>query len=291
MPPSKHWNGATVFWQIDTRGKVRTGKIMLYSPTTGKRVKNLELPVYWVHKALKQSEFELRQCLFGEHLLIDKTKPVAIVESEKTAVIASVYLPQFIWVAVGSLTNLNAEKCSILKGRTVTLFPDLNGFDKWSSKAKELSHLAIFTVSDLLERKATEAERKQGFDLADYLIKYDYKAFALPEPEATEPPPAVQPLVEVKPFEQSEPVYYFSKPEQPKPKSWEQDITELENYFTGITLPTQPVQLKQAETIFNCSLFIESHFTTLKGNNGKRAFLPYLNRLQELKQVLTTNLN
>jgi hypothetical protein len=113
---SKHWNGATVFWQIDTRGKVRTGKIMLYSPITGKRVKNLEPPVYWVHKALKQPEFELRQCLFGEHLLIDKTKPVAIVESEKTAVIASIYLPQFVWVAVGSLTNLNAEKCKHTKG-------------------------------------------------------------------------------------------------------------------------------------------------------------------------------
>ena len=288
---SKHWNGATVFWQIDTQGKVRTGKIMLYSPTTGKRVKNLEIPVYWVHKALKQPEFELRQCLFGEHLLIDKTKPVAIVESEKTAVIASVYLPQFVWVAVGSLTNLNAEKCSILKGRTVTLFPDLNGFDKWSSKAKELSHLAIFTVSDLLERKATEAERKQGFDLADYLIKFNYKDFALPEPEATEPPPAVQPLVEVKPFEQPEPVYYFSKPEQPKPESWEQDITELENYFTSIELPTQPVKLNRCSTITDCSLFIESHFATVKANNGKRTFLPYLNRLQELKQVLTTNIN
>lgn len=288
---SKHWNGATVFWQIDTQGKVRTGKIMLYSPTTGKRVKEPFNHINWVHKALKQPEFELRQCLFGEHLLIDKTKPVAIVESEKTAVIASVYLPQFIWVAVGSLTNLNAEKCSILKGRTVTLFPDLNGFDKWSSKAKELSHLAIFTVSDLLERKATEAERKQGFDLADYLIKYDYKAFALPEPEATEPPPAVQPLVEMKPFEQPEPVYYFSKSEQPKPESWEQDITELENYFAGIALPTQPVKLNKCSTITNCSLFIESHFATVKANNGKRTFLPYLNRLQELKQVLTTNLN
>lgn len=287
---SKHWNGATIFWQIDTQGKVRTGKIMLYSPTTGKRVKNLETPVYWVHKALKQTEFELRQCLFGEHLLIDKTKHVAIVESEKTAVIGSVYLPQFIWVAVGSLTNLNAEKCSILKGRTVTLFPDLNGFDKWSSKAKELSHLATFTVSDLLERKATEAERKQGFDLADYLIKYDYKAFALPEPEATQPPPAVQPLVEVKPLEQPEPVYCFTKPEQPKPESWEQDITELENYFSGIALPTQPVKLNPYSTITNCSLFIESHFATVKANNGKRTFLPYLNRLQELKQVLTTNL-
>ena len=279
---SKHWNGATVFWQIDTQGKVRTGKIMLYSPTTGKRVKNLELPVYWVHKALKQPEFELRQCLFGEHLLIDKIKPVAIVESEKTAVIASVYLPHFIWVAVGSLTNLNAEKCSILKGRTVILFPDLNGFDKWSSKAKELSHLAIFSVSDLLERKATETEKKQGFDLADYLIKYDYKAFALPEPEATETPPTVQPLVEVKPFEQ---------PEQPKPESWEQDINELENYFAGIQLPTQPVKLNRCSTIIDCSLFIESHFATVKANKGKRTLLPYLNRLQELKQVLTTNIN
>jgi hypothetical protein len=269
---SKHWNGATVFWQIDTQGKVRTGKIMLYNPTTGKRVKNLELPVYWVHKALKQPEFELRQCLFGEHLLIDKTKPVAIVESEKTAVIASVYLPQFIWVAVGSITNLNAEKCSILKGRTVTLFPDLNGFDKWSSKSKELSHLTIFTVSDLLERKATEAEKKQGFDLADYLIKYDYKAFALPEPEATEPPPTVQPLFEGKPFEQ--------------PENWEQEINELESYFASVTLPTQPVKLNKSSTITNCYLFIESHFATIKANNGKRTYLPYLHRLKELKAYL-----
>ena len=299
---SKHWNGATVFWQIDTQGKVRTGKIMLYSPTTGKRVKEPFNHINWVHKALKQPEFELKQCLFGEHLLIDKTKPVAIVESEKTAVIASVYLPQFIWVAVGSLTNLNAEKCSILKGRTVTLFPDLNGFDKWSSKAKELSHLAIFTVSDLLERKATEAERKQGFDLADYLIKFDFKEFGYSENLAklnienlTKPNienlPNIQTLAEVKPFEQPEPVYYFSKPEQPKPESWEQDITELENYFTNITLPTQPIKLNKCSTITNCSLFIESHFATVKANNGKRTFLPYLNRLQELKQVLTTNLN
>jgi hypothetical protein len=279
---SKYWNGATVFWQIDSQGKIRTGKIMLYSPTTGKRVKEPFNHINWVHKALKQPEFELRQCLFGEHLLIDKSKPIAIVESEKTAVIASVYLPQFIWVAVGSLTNLNAEKCSILKGRTVTLFPDLNGFEKWNNKAKKLSHLATFTVSDLLERKASEAERKQGFDLADYLIKFNYKEFAQPEPEATEPPPAVQTLVEVKPFEQSE---------LPKPKNWSNDITDLENYFAAIAVPTQPVKLNRCSTITNCSLFIESNFSTVKANNGKQTFLPYLNRLQELKQVLTTNSN
>jgi hypothetical protein len=286
---SKYWNGATVFWQIDTRGKIRTGKIMLYSPTTGKRTKEPFNHINWVHKALKQPEFELRQCLFGEHLLIDKTKPVAIVESEKTAVIASVYLPQFIWVAVGSLTNLNAEKCRILKGRTVVLFPDLNGFKNWISRAKELSHLANFIVSDLLERKATEAERKLGFDLADYLINFDYKLFVLPK--ATETPSAVQQLTEVNRFEKADPICCVSNHKHPKPESWEQDIGELENYFKGIELPTQPLKLNNYSTIANCYLFVESHLTTLKVNNGKRSFLPYLNRLQELRKILTTYIN
>jgi hypothetical protein len=87
----------------------------------------------------------------------------------------------------GSLTNLNVKNCRVLKGRTDALFPNLNGIDKWSCKAKELSHLAVFTVSYLLERKASEAERKQGFDLPDYLIKHHYKAFALSKPETIEP--------------------------------------------------------------------------------------------------------
>ena len=279
---SKRWKGATVFWQIDTQGKIRTGKIMLYNPTTGKRVKEPFNHIDWVHKA----EFELRQCLFGEHLLTDKTKPVAIVESEKTAVIASVYLPQFIWVAVGGITSLNADKCRILKGRTVLLYPDLNGFEKWSKKAKELSHLASFTVSDLLERKATEAERKQGFDLADYLIKHDYKAFALLE--ATEPHPTIQPLVEVKPIEQHVHVYFFSMPEQPKAKSWEHDIIELENYFAGIVLPTQPVKLNTYSTVINSFLFIESHIAYARANDCKLIYLPYLERLIEFKNIINS---
>ena len=174
---SKHWNGATIFWQIDTEGKIRTGKIMLYNPATGKRVKEPYNHFTWTHSALKMPEFELKQCLFGEHLLKGNSKPVAIVESEKTAIIASVYLPAFVWLAVGGLSNLNADKCNVLKGRNVALFPDLNGFEKWNCRAKELSNITQFTISDLLERKATELERKQGLDLADYLIQFDCKDF------------------------------------------------------------------------------------------------------------------
>lgn len=286
---SKYWNGATVFWQIDKQGDVRTGKIMLYSPTTGKRIKVPFNHIGWVHKTLKQSEFELKQCLFGEHLLSDKTKPVAIVESEKTAVIASVYLPQFIWVAVGSLTNLNAEKCNILKGRNITLFPDLNGFEKWTSKANGLSHLATFSVSDLLERKATETEKKQGLDIADYLIKFNYKEFA--KPDTIEQTPSVQPMVEMKSFEQSDPYYYLSKSEPPINNFWEQDIAELENYFKDSLQQNQTIKLNSYSTITDYPLFIKSHFGTIKANKNKSVFIPHLNRLQELKQVLTIKLN
>jgi hypothetical protein len=98
-------------------------------------------------------------------------------------------------------------------------------------------------------------------------------------------------LVEVKPFEQPEPVYYSVKREQQQCECWLQENTKLENYFEGIAIPSQPVRLNKWSTIKNCSLFIESHFATLKANSGNRTFLPYINRLQELKQVLTTNLN
>src|SRR4030042_1886121 len=82
---SKYWPGSTIFWQIDTRGKVKAGKIMGYNPKTGHRIKGEYPQITWVHSALKLPEFNLKQCLFGEHLLKETLKPVAIVESEKTA--------------------------------------------------------------------------------------------------------------------------------------------------------------------------------------------------------------
>lgn len=174
---SKHWNGSTVFWQIDTIGRIRAGKIILYIETTGKRVKKCNT---WVHSVLNLVDFELKQCLFGEHLLKDNTKPVAVVESEKTAIIASIYLPRFTWVAVGGLTFLTVEKCKALSGRNVVLFPDVKGFDKWNDRMNELSKQmpgTRFKISDLLEKNASDEEREQGCDIADYLIKYDVQSF------------------------------------------------------------------------------------------------------------------
>ncbi len=182
---SSYWEGATVFWQIDVKGRIRSGKIMLYESATGRRVKEIQpdgskrSKVTWSHSVLQKQGaiqgFNLRQCLFGEHQLAGQptTKPVAVVEAEKTAIIATAYLSDFVWLACGSLTTLRADKCKVLAGRNVILFPDLNCFDKWKGKAKHLqaSLDCSISVSGLLERKASEADRARGFDLADYLVR------------------------------------------------------------------------------------------------------------------------
>ena len=173
---AKHWKGATVFWQIDQRKQIRTGKIMLYNAISGKRIKHPFNHIAWVHKVLKIENFNLEQCFYGEHL-ITKFKQIAIVESEKTAIIASGYLPQYIWLSVGSLNNLSVNRCRALDGMTVTLYPDLNAYGKWCEKAKQIEErLSIkFIISDLLEQKATNEDKQEGLDLADYLIKHNYK--------------------------------------------------------------------------------------------------------------------
>jgi len=173
-------NGATVFWQIDLNGRIRTGKVMLYSSETGKRIKTPYNHINWMHKIKKIEPFFLSQCFFGEHLLNGNNKVVAIVESEKTAIIASVFFPDYVWLGCGSKEGLNADKCKVLKGRKVILFPDLNGYDLWSKRAAALSDIADFTVSDLLEKKASEDEKLSGLDLADYLINIQRKEIVKP---------------------------------------------------------------------------------------------------------------
>ena len=76
---SSKWRGATVFWQTDINGQVRTGKVMCYNAETGHRVKEPKAFVSWAHSELKLQDFHLKQCLFGEHLLKNSSSPVMLV--------------------------------------------------------------------------------------------------------------------------------------------------------------------------------------------------------------------
>lgn len=171
---AKFWPGATLFWQTDYHGKVRTGKIMLYNPSDGKRIKHPHNLISWVHSLNGFQNFNLKQCFFGEHLLTQEpNRPVAIVESEKSALIAGFYMPQFLWMASGGKHGcFNEESFRVLKHRTVVLFPDLGALDGWLLKARQMQKAGISVeVFDYLEVNATSRQHNESLDIADYLLQ------------------------------------------------------------------------------------------------------------------------
>ena len=203
-------NKEVIFWQIDTKGRVRTGKIMQYNPETGRRIKHESGAIDWVHNKLKRSgalpeDFNLQQCFFGEHLLkIYPDATVCIVESEKSALISAAVLTDCIWLATGGLNNLTVDKCEIMRGRTVILYPDLNAYDKWSAKAQQMNAFfpspqgegsgVRFSVSTLLEDIATPEAKAKGLDVADFMISHLRNNRSISSTEIAEPDPEPDPI-------------------------------------------------------------------------------------------------
>jgi len=156
----------TIFWQIDQIERVRSGKIMEYNQTTGKRIKdeNGKAHINWIHK----QPYNLKQCLFGLHLTKeDKSKTIAIVESEKTAVIMSMFVPEFLWIATGSKSGFKIEYLSSIKLRKIIAFPDKGCYKEWFDKALEMNNFGYnITTSDMIEN--TDCE--DGLDIADLYL-------------------------------------------------------------------------------------------------------------------------
>ena len=46
---SEHWAGVTVFCQVDIWGQIHTGKVMLYNPENGRRIKEPHSHITWAH--------------------------------------------------------------------------------------------------------------------------------------------------------------------------------------------------------------------------------------------------
>ena len=126
----------------------------------------------------ERNDVQKSPCLFGlpQLLTAPADKPVAIVEAPKTAVVATPYFPGFVWLAVGALSYLNAERLAPVRNRKIELFPDLSkdgsAFDRWNRVTGDLLAQGFtITVSTYLEDNATEPERAAGADLADFLLE------------------------------------------------------------------------------------------------------------------------
>lgn len=184
---SKKWGGATLFWQINSKGQIGQGKIMVFNQSNGKRVKHPKPLISSVHAQLNKQDQKPEYCYFGEHLINQYTKkPIAIVESEKTALIMTIIQAECLWIASGSLSNLSNKRMQHYLNRTIILYPDLGAYDKWQEKAIKLNKLGhTIKVSTLLEDKASEQDKNEGFDIADYFVQERFNDL-LPEKEMKE---------------------------------------------------------------------------------------------------------
>lgn len=179
-------NGMVIFWQIDERGQVRTGKMMRYK-ADGHRDKESAYNFDWIHSSLYRNpqtgysadKTDVKPCLFGLHLL-DKYKTlqkqqVCIVESEKTALLMAIAYGNHagqVWMACGGLENLNRDKLKpiIDQKRDIILYPDRDGIAKWKAKAENL-HYDRVTVDCKPVTEWWRPEDGEKADIADVVIR------------------------------------------------------------------------------------------------------------------------
>ena len=200
----------TIFWQIDENFVLHNGHFMKYypfgHPKFGKRVKDKNLyPTTWLHarmKRAKQNPFNEDKedksfCLFGQHLMLANPQAVVnIVESEKTAVVMSIaygHSASRIWMAccgLGMLTNSRDLLRPLIEaGRTIVLYPDRDGVERWQEAAKQIGYKRLSVNSEPV-RKWWLPEDGEKADIADIVLR------SLSEHKGQKPVQVADPLSE-----------------------------------------------------------------------------------------------
>lgn len=213
----RDWNGNpvrhdfTLFWQIDADGNVRTAHYMKYKPN-GKRMhrEDDKYNTDWFHALLERThktqyydpaKQEVRQCLFGEHLLQQyPNADVHIVESEKSALIMAIAYgnhPRQVWMACCGASNLTRERLAplIKAKRRILIYPDRDGISAWRKAAKKIDY-ANLTLSTKLVTTYWREEDGAKADCADIIIRWVQSAATRTVQSLVAKAPAFAKLVE-----------------------------------------------------------------------------------------------
>lgn len=169
-------DGAVMFWQIDQEYRFHRCKLMYYEADGHrKKVTNskgkLEGVVSTMRIKLHRSaDIEPELCYFGQHLVsLYPNKPVAIVESEKTAIIASVVMPMFNWIATTSKSFFDSQRMLFLRNfkNGIVVYPDHDAYDEWADKIEFLKKVGFqIGISDLIKQQTNNKE-----DIGDIFLK------------------------------------------------------------------------------------------------------------------------
>ena len=156
-------SGKPVFWMIDETGDPLDAHI-------GDDA--------WMSTLLKARQPLLQHwcpthCLFGLHQL--NVKPIAIVESEASAVVLSELFPEVLWMAYATVEHLDVVLFAPLQGRTVTFYPATDPsastylfFLDFAEAIRQRYDIHV-TVAPILEDLATPEQKDRCIDLLDFL--------------------------------------------------------------------------------------------------------------------------
>jgi hypothetical protein len=191
-----HWKFTAFI--LATRKEVVNVKFVAYTPE-GKRDKTEgtagapKFTPYYLGRAYLRSQkietdnarledwqdyFKFARCFYGEHLW-DADKNTCIVESEKTAVIAAFFFPQYNWLATGGNNGMTFEQFSLFNGYRNRIWNivdnDTAGFAKsktmqWLDKMAEMRD----NPEEILSVNLLEG-RPAGWDLADAIIFDEFR--------------------------------------------------------------------------------------------------------------------
>jgi hypothetical protein len=316
--------GAITFPFIDITNNIRAVQVKQFDETNhtlgkadkldkvilnGLKKENRAAPT-WLTEYIEFGEKEgYYNCLFGEHLLKRyPNNPIGLVEAPKTAIYCSLYFgfPEtpnsLIWLAVYNKSSFTFDKLKALQGRNVFVFPDLSKdgktFAEWQGKAKEYEQRlkgTRFVFSDLLEQLAPESDKYNGNDIADYLIKLDWRQFRTEQPA---PDPAKTEVCK-KSEAPKKHLFFRNKETTPRPKPKAQpkiSLSELqrqwyclmlEAQFKGEPQPENTLKLGRCKSVEDVKNLFTTHYQAIS-SKATSEMLPYLERLQTMKEVLTT---
>lgn len=202
----RQWNigtdgeGRTLFHYINSRGQHQTTKGIAYDaagsrisegPQAGARF-GVRMPSGYVPLTSKEGH---TSCLFGEQWTqagqsmidyrnpaqprkwaYDDRTPVVLVESEKTAVVASYMMPNLIWIATGGTNGITKDKATALRDRVVLIMFDCDRAGREAATkaaqiignagGKPIHEIDGKPVQDHVFRGAAD-----GFDIADHVME------------------------------------------------------------------------------------------------------------------------
>lgn len=153
-------DGGVIFWQINKNNQIQKGKISYYNKN-GKRNNKFNAPY-----KNKNGYFS---CLFGEHLIIDNKKGIdtlILVESEKTAIIGAILLPEFVWLSYSGRNGLTKSKYNCLIGHKILIIPDMSETDVkiTNQKVEELNKIGVKANIWDMTNGRTNAQLKKDSD-------------------------------------------------------------------------------------------------------------------------------